>query len=117
MITAKRTSEGIHQPTMYTEGPRGPDDLNISSMRTLCREEYAYNGGIVTAIPRTASLNNLCQHRHRKAGGVLPCPLAITVMAPQHDRALLGNDWISGVGHFSTRHSGGGFCACSQKTS
>ena len=53
MVTAKRTPEGLLQPTMYTEGPRGLDNLNISAMRLLCREEYAYNGGIVTAIPRT----------------------------------------------------------------
>ena len=37
---------------MYTEGPRGLDSLNLSAMRLLWREEYAYNGGVVAVIPK-----------------------------------------------------------------
>jgi len=50
MVTAKQTSTGT-SPTVYIEGYRGLDDLDISAMRVMCRREFEHNGGTITAIP------------------------------------------------------------------
>jgi len=94
MITAKRTPKGILQPTMYTEGPRGLDSLNLSAMRSLCREEYTSEGilqpTMYTEGPRglddlnISTMRTLCREEYTYNDGMVTA-IPRTTPTPTND--------------------------------